>query len=168
MAAVILAITPVLVQAGAEDPQVTKRRAEAAENVAAAREQVTFAFVMPTWLPPGYSLEHLAWFVPDVVTGHTASSIDAWYSAPGQPFIHVWQTDNPELGQDDPVGAGDPVAIKGDPSWSALQGVRGIDSAAATVLSTRMPDGTTLSVDSGIPMDVLIKVAESLSADAPK
>jgi hypothetical protein len=164
----IIVMTPVLVQAGAEDPQVTERRAISAKNVPAAREELTFAFVMPAWLPPGYSLEHLAWFSPDEITGHTASSIDAWYSAPGQPYIHVWQSDNPELGQDDPVLVGDLLEIARDESWSAVQGARGLDTDAATILSARMSDGTTISVDSGVPIDLLIRVVESLVADDAK
>lgn len=165
LAALVLAVTPALGVANAEDQQLELRRARAASEVEDARAGLTFALQMPTWLPRGYSLEHIAWFVPDPWLGTTASSVDAWYSDSGSAFIHVWQTDIGDLGEFDPVRQGEPFETPSSEIWSASFEKPGIGSVLTSILSRRLSDGTTISIDSAISVDQLIKTVESLSSD---
>lgn len=162
--AVILLLLPAVGSAQSESDELRQRRAMAADLVDEARSQLTFEMLMPAWLPAGYSLEHIAWFGRDADLSHEASSVDAWYSAPGAPLIHVWQTDNPDLGDKDPVMVGAQQDLSGR-IWSVATDMRTLDSARATMVSTRWPDGTTLSLDGGLPSDVLLRVAGTMTAE---
>ncbi len=151
---------------GLEDPAQEEelRRAQAITLLETARMEVDFALLTPGWLPDGYSLVHVAWFQPDDVIGTTASSVDTWYSDTGRPLIHIWQTNIPDLGEKDPLRIGSPLTLSGNETWSVVEGLRALDSVSATVLSARVSGGTTVSIDSGVPLEDLIMVAESLSS----
>lgn len=167
VAMLALAFTPVLSVDAEVDDNLALRREMAAGLVDQARDELTFDLLIPEWLPPGYSLEHIAWFPPSEELGYPdESAVDTWYSAPGRPLLHVWQTDNSELGDDDPVLVGEPLRLADGIVWSTMEGIQGLDTVSATVLSARMRDGTTLSLDSGIAKADLMKVAESLSPGA--
>jgi hypothetical protein len=147
----------------AEDEVIASRRAEAAELVDQARDQLTFDLLTPAWLPEGYSLEHIAWFPLDELIGSKYTAVDAWYSAPGRPIIHVWQTDNPDLGRKDPIARGEPVAVTAiGVGWSANHGLAGRDTSVATELSARLPGGVTVTVDGGVAFEDLVRVVKSL------
>lgn len=146
----------------AADLQERRTRSEAL--LPQAREAVTFEVRLPTWLPAGYTLEHIAWFSPDMELGHTASSVDLWYSAPGKPRIHIWQTDIPpeELSTKDPTRLGGLSRVVAGSSWNEARGLQGLDTNDLTVLSTRLPDSITLSIDGGLSSDDIVKVAEGM------
>jgi hypothetical protein len=145
-----------------EHEDIAARRVQSAALLEEGRSALTFQMLEPTWLPDGYSLEHIAWFAPGYGLDISESSMDTWYSAPGTPRIHVWQTDNPEIpAEADPVSFGEQIMLAGRP-WSLAEDFRGEDLHAVTMLSTRLPDGTTLSVDGALPSDVLARFAEGL------
>jgi hypothetical protein len=79
--------------------------------------------------------------------------VDTWYTAPGNPLIHLWLTDNRDLGDKDPVEVGDPLTMADGSTWSLLGGIQGLDADRTNQLSTRLADGVTVTMDSGIPLD---------------
>jgi hypothetical protein len=146
------------------DEDLAQRRAQAAALLAQAQAELTFELLMPGWLPEGYELEYIGWFLPEEPTELRASTVDLWFSAPGEPRIHVWQTDMPtsEIGAKDPVGRGERVRSQGQPDWFVESGLRTTDALIATAMSARLEHGLTVSVDGGISTGDLTRVAHSL------
>lgn len=143
-------------------------RAELAINVdadallAQARGAVTFDIAEPKFIPDGFRLINVIWSEPSVTTGATHSSVDLWYQDDIGQVVHLWQTDIPpaELGTKDPTLKGSTTAID-QRDWTTLEQV-GFFAARLTVLSSRMPDGTTVSLDGPAALSELAQVAASL------
>jgi hypothetical protein len=141
------------------------QRALSAEWLPQAKAELTFDMWLPEWLPEGYELQYIAWFLPEEDVDITASTVDVWFAAPGLPFIHIWQTDMPpaEFAAKDPVARGGlPVAVEGEHEFLAEEGLAGFDSRSVVQLSARLPNGITLSIDSGLPKDDVVRIAHSL------
>lgn len=120
---------------------------------------------LPEWLPEGYELQYIAWFLPEEGVEITASTVDVWFAAPGLPFVHIWQTDMApaEFAAKDPVArGGNRVAEEGEHEFLAVEGLAGFDSQSVVQLSARLPGGITLSIDSGLPADDIVRIAHSL------
>lgn len=142
------------------------QRALAAEWLPQAKAELTFDMWLPEWLPEGYELQYIAWFLPEEGVDITASTVDVWFAAPGRPFVHIWQTDMPpsEFPAKDPVARGGELVVGvGEHEFLVEEGLVGFDSRSVVQLSARLPNGITLSIDSGLPRDDLVRIAHSLA-----
>lgn len=169
LAAAILATGIFLPAAFGQEDELEEQgelqRVLAGEWLPEAKGQLTFDMWLPAWLPDGYELQYIAWFVPEEGVDIKASTVDVWFAAPGLPFVHIWQTDMPptEFASKDPVArGGGQVAVDGEHDFIVEDGILGFDSRSVAQLSARLPGGITLSIDSGLPMDELVKIAHSL------
>lgn len=157
-------LLPVALGDDSIDEDLAQRRGQAAALLVQAQGELTFDILMPAWLPDGYELEYIGWFLPEEPTELRASTVDLWFSTPGKPRIHLWQTDMPasEIGAKDPVGRGERVRSEEQPDWFVESGLRTTDALSATAMSARLADGLTVSVDGGITTGDLTRVAHSL------
>lgn len=129
-----------------------------AENIAHIRAEMPGGVLEPGWLPDGFRLVHAEF----IGTGAHVGSVDLFYESDTN-YVHVWQTlASPEdLAQNDPVAHGDPIAGS---EWNA-NALHPAQTGRADVVveySSRRPDGRTVTADSDLPEDVMLRILESM------
>ena len=141
----------------AEIPIGGVRAAITGENLAAARSEMPGGLLEPGWLPDGFVLVNADY----IGTGNRIGSVDLAYES-GTNYLHVWQSHvSPEdLGARDPVRNGAPLEgtdWNANPLPEAQVGRPGV-----VEFSTRLEDGRTVTVDSGLDIETMRRVLESL------
>jgi hypothetical protein len=134
------------------------------QDLAAARDGMAGGLVEPAWLPDGFRLVHIGY------CGALEQSTDLYYDD-GEHYLHIWQAhrDPAELGNSDPVPLGEPMAIGGDVEWHANTRVAAQTGRIGVVeYSARWPDGRTISVDSDLDSDLMVRVLESIAVRHPE
>lgn len=158
--ALTLALTVQVRSASDSVPVVDPTASELLED---AREALPFAIQQPVTVPDGYQLGRIMWIEPDPALGTTRSSIDTWFYNGTGDWVHIWQTDIPpdELGDDDPTVIGAPTRIAGT-EWSLVENHLAYAGKSLSVISVRLQDGTTLSMDSPGGFELIARFAASL------
>ncbi len=129
-----------------------------AENLARARAELPGGLLEPGWLPDGFQLIH-AEYVPG---GRNVDSVDLVYQSETN-YVHIWQTvlTPEELAGKDPVTHGEPIP---DSEWNANR-LDPLQTGRAKVVieySSRRPDGRTVTADSDLPDDVMLRILDSV------
>jgi hypothetical protein len=148
-------LTPSEIPVGGAREQFTR------EDLATARDRISGCLLEPGWLPEGFELVNVGYqqTMGDIV------SVDLHYRDAGGRSLHIWQAhvSPEELGNDDPLGRGELMAI-GDETWDV------VTQADWSSFSTRFPDGRTVSVDGDLSTEEMRGVVGSiqLSEDEPQ
>ncbi|HJP72551.1 MAG TPA: hypothetical protein VJ975_12610, partial [Candidatus Limnocylindria bacterium] len=110
------------------------------------------------WLPDGFALVNADY----IEQGGRIWSVDLFYQRADGRSVHVWQThvSAEELGDQDPVAFGEPIPST---NWNAnaLPAAQ-VGRPGVVEFSTRLDDGRTVSIDSDLGRDTILRVLESL------
>ncbi|MGI8871955.1 MAG: DUF4245 family protein [Candidatus Limnocylindria bacterium] len=127
----------------------------------AALAVAPFHVRQPTWLPAGMQLHAVNYNPPATDAGVETFAVDFHYVDDASRTLHVWQTNIPNLAEmgKDPTAQGSALPV-GDLTWHRVF----IDDARGPtlVLSARYPDGVTISLDTTLGEDALVRVAAAL------
>jgi hypothetical protein len=133
------------------------------QDLAAAREGMPGGLLEPAWLPDGFMLMHVGYF------GGLEQSTDLYYDD-GAHYLHMWQAhrDPADLGDSDSVALGEPIEIGGNLEWRANPRVGAqVGRPGVVEYSTRWADGRTISVDSDLEAELMMRVLESIAVGQP-
>lgn len=169
----LMAITTVIVGCGSSDvaPSATAIPTEVPiggvrptitrEGLDLARERMPGGLLEPCSLPDGFELVHIFFSAPERTT-------DLHYQD-GDRYLHVWQTQrsSAELGSDDPVALGSPIAIDGDIKWNGNDLSAQVGRDGVIEYSGRLPGGGTITVDSDLGADAMEVVLRSFCSRPP-
>jgi len=162
-AALIASLIWSLAAAGAAETSPVKLPPPLGPTLAETRDKAPFDLWEPTWLPAGYSLLHVNYIEPGFDPGQDAFSADIWYVDPMGNRLHIWQTNNQDLRHKDPAAPGrDDVLLIEGKSWNWVEDHPGAAEAPISILSARLSDTVTVSVDAPLDQATLERVVSSL------
>ncbi|HET8776237.1 MAG TPA: hypothetical protein VFN76_01125 [Candidatus Limnocylindria bacterium] len=143
--------TPDIPIAGLREP-ITR------ENLEAARGGMAGGLLEAGWLPDGFALVNADY----IEQGGSIWSVDLFYQHADGASVHIWQTlvSAAELGDKDPVALSEPIPST---DWNANPLPAGqVGRPGVVEFSTRLDDGRTVSIDSDLGRDIMLRILESL------
>jgi hypothetical protein len=147
--------------------ELLPRPAEAQWEYHDAVQHAPFELQQPTSLPAGFELYRVSWLGPGNLEDATSTSVDTWFRHADGALVHIWQSNIPpeelQASNEDPMRTGEATSLGGR-HWQLVVDHPWFANTTRVILSTRLPDGTTLSLD-GPNLDALTSIAETIATE---